>query len=175
MQTKHHTDITLLANWVHTLGSIEFHFATATRAPDSGVISLLSGGGLDIWPFHPKSNPKYGACLSYMYMKFGDCVCKGTRGILWGRADKQAHNSICSVLRRADNKKPSCHWQTAWRLCTPRLCCQELPSGEWQWARFCSWQHIGPIFQLLPTTLPFDALNEGDPLKLLGSYLVREY
>jgi len=32
--------------------------------------------------------------------------------------------------------------------------------------------YIGPIFQLLPTPLPFDAISEGDPLKLSGSYLV---
>jgi len=28
--------------------------------------------------------------------------------------------------------------------------------------------------QLQPTPLPFDALNEGDPLEISGSYLVRE-
>jgi len=29
------------------------------------------------------------------------------------------------------NEKHSCCWQTARRLCTPMLCCQELPSCEW--------------------------------------------
>jgi len=37
-----------------------------------------------------------------------------------------------------------------------------------------SWQHIGLIFWLLPKPLPFDALNEEDPFKILGSYLVWE-
>jgi len=32
----------------------------------------------------------------------------------------------------------------------------------------------GLIFPLLLIFLPFDALNEGDPLKLSGSYLVRK-
>jgi len=48
------------------------------------------------------------------------------------------------------------------------LCSQiELPSGEWK--RF-----IGLIFRLLPTPLPSDALNDGDPLELSGSYVVWE-
>jgi len=33
---------------------------------------------------------------------------------------------------------------------------------------------IGRIFRLLPTPLPFDALNERDTLELSGTYLVRE-
>jgi len=49
----------------------------------------------------------------------------------------------------------------------PILCCQQLPCGE-------RLQFIGRIFRLLPTPLPFDALNEGDPLELLSSYGVRE-
>jgi len=33
---------------------------------------------------------------------------------------------------------------------------------------------LARFFRLLPTPLPFDALSEGDPLKLSGSYLVWE-
>jgi len=49
------------------------------------------------------------------------------------------------------NKKHSYCWQTARRMCT-LMCCQELPSGEWL-------QLIGQIFRLLPTLLPYDAVN----------------
>jgi len=45
--------------------------------------------------------------------------------------------------------------------------CQQLPSGEWL-------QFTGLFFRPFPTPLPFDAFNEGDPLELSGSYLVRE-
>jgi len=37
----------------------------------------------------------------------------------------------------------------------------------------CSRDSLAGFFDL-PTPLPFDALNVGDPLKLSGSYLVRE-
>jgi len=51
--------------------------------------------------------------------------------------------------------------------CTPMLCCQELLSDEWL-------QLTGQIFKLSPDPLPSDGLNEGDPLELSGSSLVRE-
>jgi len=43
----------------------------------------------------------------------------------------------------------------------------KLPNQYAEWLRF-----IGLINQLLPTSLPFDALDEEDPVELSGSNLV---
>jgi len=49
-----------------------------------------------------------------------------------------------------------------------RQVCYKKPSYRWRTTR----RRIGQILRLLPTTLLFDAVNEGDLLELSGSYLV---
>jgi len=66
------------------------------------------------------------------------------------------------------NKKLSCRWQTARRLCTLMLISH--------WYTGCLLVNdcdlLAGFSDFLPTLLPSDALNEGDPLELSGSYLV---
>jgi len=70
----------------------------------------------------------------------------------------------------ADKPPDACalHFDSRYEAQIFMLYCQELPSGEWL-------RCIGRIFRFLPIPLPFDALDEWDPLELSGSYLVWEY